>query len=140
MTEQRVAGQKDTRGGVQPSGAASTARTTPAGSGPPAGGRHRASHLAIAEQLREQPGVWGTVATYGRRRSGHTVASAIRRAYGSSFAVYGPAGSYEARVVGLPYGAVRVEARCIRPGTGDEAWADAVAALTGTQEGGDGHG
>lgn len=125
-------GQKDTRGGGQPSGAASTPR-------PGAGGRARTDHQAAARQLRAQPGIWGTVGTYRNTGSAHTVATSIRHAYAPRFSAYAPEGAFEARVIKLWGGARQVQARCVRL-TDDEAWADAVNALGQNQLGGEGHG
>ncbi|MEL3949481.1 hypothetical protein [Streptomyces sp. LNU-CPARS28] len=133
------AGQKDTSGGVQPSGAASTDRPTPTVSGPPADKPPRTCHREVADRLRAQPGTWGLVGIYPHATSAHKLARCIRNAYGRC-AVYGPAGSFETRTVKLLGGSRRVEARYMPPRSDDDLWAEALAALTEDRAGGDGSG
>ncbi|MDX3455092.1 hypothetical protein PV396_24645 [Streptomyces sp. ME02-8801-2C] len=72
----------------------------------------QADHPATARELTTRPYEWGTVHTYRADYVARTVARDIRAAQGN-FAVYGPAGSFETRVITVDDGTL-LEARYVR--------------------------
>jgi hypothetical protein len=71
--------------------------------------RPAADHGAMADTLRETPGVWRSVHTYRSKFSADGIAHGIR----SGLRFYGPAGSFEARVEYDPDGEPVVVARYV---------------------------
>ena len=93
--------------------------------------RKLTDHFTVAEVCRANPGQWQEVGEYNSTQSADTIVKAIQSAYVTptrrTESAYAPAGAFEATRVLTEFGA-RVEARYV--GSGDEAWAAAVAALT----------
>ncbi|MFI8300043.1 hypothetical protein ACIGCZ_29365 [Streptomyces nigra] len=98
--------------------------------------REQADHAAVAAACRATPGEWRPVSEYNSTQSAHRIVKNIREAYvrpskvGTS-SPYAPAGAFEATRILTEYGA-RVEARYM--GSDDQAWADAITALTGGED------
>lgn len=74
--------------------------------------RRTANHAQIAQELAARPYVWGTVATYQAPYVAAETARKIRYAQ-DTFRVYGPAGSFETRVIPVEDGTL-LEARYVR--------------------------
>ncbi|MFF5984371.1 hypothetical protein ACFY78_36570 [Streptomyces olindensis] len=94
--------------------------------------RKLVDHVAVAARCRANPGEWQEVGEYNSTQSADGMVRTIRTAYVRSSRAraaspYSPAGAFEATRVLTEFGA-RVEARYV--GSDDEAWNDAVAALT----------
>ncbi|MFF0790419.1 hypothetical protein [Streptomyces spiralis] len=97
---------------------------------PESKGRRYIKHAEVADALKAQPGVWLPVGEYRTWGGAWNAAERIRTAYRAP--AYEPAGAFEARTALTEMGA-RVEARYVGQSTTtaeDEAWADAIAALT----------
>ncbi|MCI3240239.1 hypothetical protein [Streptomyces spinosisporus] len=96
--------------------------------------RHKrpTDHFAIAARCRANSGEWQEVGEYNSMQSADSTATTIRKAYvgpgRKAESPWAPAGAYEARREHTEFG-VRVEARYV--GDPDEAWADALSAVTG---------
>lgn len=92
--------------------------------------RHKVDHFAVAAACRANPGIWQPVGEYNSSQSAEGAGDYIRKAYTkklSQRSAYSPAGSFESRHTLTEYGAW-VEARYVG---GNDAWADALAGLSG---------
>lgn len=99
--------------------------------------RPQTNHTAIAAACRANPGQWQTVGEYSSTQSAHGAARYIQTAITKNpkyTSPYAPAGAFEARHALTEFGAM-VQARYV--GDQDQAWADAIAALTNTTTTGD---
>lgn len=98
--------------------------------------RPRADHAATAAHARTEPGVWTHLGEYGSLPSAHATAWVIRTAGGGkpgSGQHYAPAGSFEADTRRTEFGAEVLLRFVGEPAVSaaDEAWAAALAALSG---------
>ncbi|MFI1677002.1 hypothetical protein [Streptomyces sp. NPDC020607] len=96
----------------------------------------RADHATVAEQARTQPGTWVLVGEYCSHQSANATAWVIRtagRGKPGSGRFYIPAGAFEAEMRMTELGC-QVLARFVSEPevtVEDEAWADALASLSG---------
>jgi hypothetical protein len=96
--------------------------------------RKLVDHFAVAALCRANPGQWQEVGEYNSSQSADGMVRSICTAYvpasrARATSAYTPAGAFEATSVLTEFGA-RVEARYV--GSADEAWNDAVNAVTAT--------
>jgi hypothetical protein len=94
--------------------------------------RKLVDHFAVAARCRANPGQWQEVGEYNSSQSADGMVRSICTAYvpasrARATSAYTPAGAFEATSVLTEFGA-RVEARYV--GSADEAWNDAVNAVT----------
>lgn len=93
--------------------------------------RRAVQHAEVAAELRTQPGEWTVVGEWPSTTSAESTALRIRTAYQAP--MYEPAGAFEARTQRTEFGC-EVVARYVgerQETSNDEAWTDAVAALSG---------
>jgi hypothetical protein len=91
-------------------------------------GARPVKHAEVAARLRAEPGVWMPVGEYRTWHSAWRTATEIQQAYNKP--MYEPAGAFQTRTAPTEMGAL-VEARYVgQQPASDEAWADALAAIT----------